>query len=141
MQFFLILWQSAVTSATTNIQLYSVLHPLHITPLLFDFNDLTFSSTHKFLRRNSAFWGGDLFVNFHNISLYIQIDRTPVAYHVGLCFCLVVLQVHSFAKSHLLHSHVACVTAVFDWARSKVVQTELRNPVQQFMICVPWPVT
>lgn len=73
----------------------------HITPFLFDFNDLTFSSTHKSLQRSSAFLGGDLFVNFHNISLHIQIDRTPVAYHVGLCCCSLVLQVHSFARSHL----------------------------------------
>lgn len=52
------------------------------------------------LWRNSVFWGGDLFVNFHNISFDIQIDRTPVAYHVALCCCSLVLQVHSFAKSH-----------------------------------------
>lgn len=67
----------------------------HITLFLFDFDDLTFSSTHKFLQRNFAFWGWDLFVNFHDISLYIQIDRPTVACHVGLCCCSLVLRVHS----------------------------------------------
>lgn len=52
----------------------STLHAIPYIAFLIECNNLTFSSSHKFAQRKSDFWGGDLFVNFHNISLYIQID-------------------------------------------------------------------
>lgn len=65
--------QSAVTFAPSNIQLYSTLHPMSYITFLFDFSDLSFSSTHKFLQRNSVFWGEDLFVNFQTFHFIFRL--------------------------------------------------------------------
>lgn len=41
----------------------------HVSHSLLDISDLSTSSTHTSLQRNSAFWYEDLFVNVHNLSL------------------------------------------------------------------------
>lgn len=115
MQLFYILWQSVRTSAPAIIQLYGVLHPLsrssflsRVAPFffLFDFSDVTFSSARIVFAEELCLLRWFFCQLSQHFTLYIQINRTPVAYHVGLCCCSVVLQVHSLAKSHLFCFHM-----------------------------------
>lgn len=127
-------WQSALFSALTNMQLYSVLHPHPHNSFLFDCNTLTCSWYFYFLEAHCLqFWA--LFIIFHNISLHFTLIEPLwlimwVSVVAQWCFKNIFLQrVSSF--SHLCLGHVS---AAFDRAGFNTVQTELQNLAHQIMM-------
>lgn len=128
MKLFNILWQSAFTSARTNIQLYTALHVLPNNSFLFDFTDLTFSRTHKFcFCKGPLPFGAEIylstFTTFHFIFRLIEPQWLIVWGSVVAHWYFMYILSHRVISSAFVCVLCHCLTRLY------AVQTQLKDPV------------
>lgn len=122
-----ILWQIAITSAQIYIQLYSGLHLLPYNSFIFDFNDLTISSTLlHFLKRKSAF-GLEIYLStlttFHYLFRLIE----PLWIFMWVLLLLLIGTSSTFLCKESSLLHVSRVVALFDWAEQSKHNKEIQS--------------